>query len=260
MRTGCVIKEIDHMKPLFLLALLALPFHPLSFHLSHAAQPPLELSIQKSSAQSAHLTTRIQWVAFPQPQYKNSDLNDQNRAAIIRVYADETGEVTKATVQESTGLKVLDETLVKAVLQAKVKPFIQDDTALSIIGYQVFNLNLKDENTEVCQFTFDSKNWIAQQNDKKVPFRYQTQPTLALDSTQLNGHDRQIKFNFKTDKHGNIKNPKITKGSGIYELDQQVLQAVSNSKVSVKRTASTLWLYKKSKFKDAIEFKLNACS
>lgn len=254
MRTGCVIKEIDHMKPLFLLALSTLPFH-----LSHAAQPPLELTIQKSSAQSAHLTTRIQWLDFPKPQYKNSDLNQQNRAAIIRVYADETGDVTKATVQETTGLKALDEKLVNAVLQAKVKPFIEDDTALAVIGYQVFNLNLTPDDAEACNYSFDSKNWRAQQQQQKVPFQYQAQPTLALDSTQLNGHDRQIKFSFKADKHGNIKKPQITKGSGIYALDQQVLQAVSNSKVSVKRTASTLWLYKKSKFKDAIEFDLNAC-
>lgn len=254
MRTGCVIKEIDHMKPLFLLALSTLPFH-----LSHAAQPPLELTIQKSSAQSAHLTTRIQWLDFPKPQYKNSDLNQQNRAAIIRVYADETGDVTKATVQETTGLKALDEKLVNAVLQAKVKPFMEDDTALAVIGYQVFNLNLTADDAEACNYTFDSKNWRAQQQQQKVPFQYQTQPKLALDSTQLNDHDRQIKFSFKADKHGNIKKPKITKGSGIYALDQQVLQAVANSKVSVKRTASTLWLYKKSKFKDAIEFDLNAC-
>ena len=242
------------MKPLFLLALSTLPVH-----LSHAAQPPLELSIQKSSAQSAHLTTRIQWVDFPKPQYKNSDLNQQNRAAIIRIYADETGDVTKASVQESTGLKALDEKLVNAVLQAKIKPFVEDGTASAIIGYQVFNLNLTPDDAEACNYTFDSKNWLAQQQQQKVPFQYQAQPTLALDSTQLNGHDRQVKFNFKTDKHGNIKKPKITKGSGIYELDQQVLQAVANSKVSVKRTASTLWLYKKSKFKDAIEFDLNAC-
>ena len=254
MRTGCVIKEIDHMKPLFLLALSTLPFH-----LSHAAQPPLELTIQKSSAQSAHLTTRIQWVDFPKPQYKNSDLNQQNRAAIIRVYADETGEVTKATVQETTGIKALDEKLVNAVLQAKVKPFMEDDTALAVIGYQVFNLNLTPDDAEACSYSFDSKNWRAQQQQQKVPFQYQAQPTLALDSTQLNGHDRQIKFSFKADKHGNIKKPKIIKGSGIYALDQQVLQAVANSKVSVKRTASRLWLYKKSKFKDAIEFDLNAC-
>ena len=254
MRTGCVIKEIDHMKPLFLLALSTLPFH-----LSHAAQPPLELTIQKSSAQSAHLTTRIQWVDFPKPQYKNSDLNQQNRAAIIRVYADETGDVTKATVQETTGLKALDEKLVNAVLQAKVKPFMEDDTALAVIGYQVFNLNLTPDDAEACSYSFDSKNWRAQQQQQKVPFQYQAQPTLALDSTQLNGHDRQIKFSFKADKHGNIKKPKIIKGSGIYALDQQVLQAVANSKVSVKRTASRLWLYKKSKFKDAIEFDLNAC-
>ena len=254
MRTGCVIKEIDHMKPLFLLALSTLPFH-----LSHAAQPPLELTIQKSSAQSAHLTTRIQWLDFPKPQYKNSDLNQQNRAAIIRVYADETGEVTKATVQETTGIKALDEKLVNAVLQAKVKPFMEDDTALAVIGYQVFNLNLTADDAEACNYSFDSKNWRAQQQQQKVPFQYQAQPKLALNSTQLNSHDRQIKFSFKADKHGNIKKPKITKGSGIYALDQQVLQAVSNSKVSVKRTASTLWLYKKSKFKDAIEFDLNAC-
>lgn len=254
MRTGCVIKEIDHMKPLFLLALSTLPLH-----LSHAAQPPLELTIQKSSAQSAHLTTRIQWLDFPKPQYKNSDLNQQNRAAIIRVYADETGDVTKATVQETTGIKALDEKLVNAVLQAKVKPFMEDDTALAVIGYQVFNLNLTPDDAEACNYTFDSKNWRAQQQQQKVPFQYQAQPKLALDSTQLNDHDRQIKFSFKADKHGNIKKPKIIKGSGIYTLDQQVLQAVANSKVSVKRTASTLWLYKKSKFKDAIEFALNAC-
>jgi hypothetical protein len=165
MRTGCVIKEIDHMKPLFLLALSTLPFH-----LSHAAQPPLELTIQKSSAQSAHLTTRIQWVDFPKPQYKNSDLNQQNRAAIIRVYADETGDVTKATVQETTGLKALDEKLVNAVLQAKVKPFMEDDTALAVIGYQVFNLNLTPDDAEACNYSFDSKNWRAQQQQQKCLF------------------------------------------------------------------------------------------
>jgi TonB family protein len=209
MRTGCVIKEIDHMKPLFLLALSTLPFH-----LSHAAQPPLELTIQKSSAQSAHLTTRIQWLDFPKPQYKNSDLNQQNRAAIIRVYADETGDVTKATVQETTGIKALDEKLVNAVLQAKVKPFMEDDTALAVIGYQVFNLNLTPDDAEACNYSFDSKNWRAQQQQQKVPFQYQVQPKLALDSTQLNDHDRQIKFSFKADKHGNIKKPKIIKGSG----------------------------------------------
>ena len=254
MRTGCVTKENHHMKPLFLLALSTLPFH-----LSHAAQPPLELTIQKSSAQAAHLTTRIQWVDFPKPQYKNSDLKQQNRAAIIRVYADETGDVTKATVQEGTGLKALDEKLINAVLQAKVKPFVQDDTALAVIGYQVFNLNLSQDDAEACHYSFDSKNWLAQQQQKKVAFQYQTQPTLKLDSTQLNVHDRQVKFKFKTDKSGHVKQPKITKGSGIYALDQQVLQAVANSQVSVKRTASTLWLYKKSKFKDSIEFDLDTC-
>jgi TonB family protein len=109
-------------------------------------------------------------VDFPKPQYKNSDLNQQNRAAIIRVYADETGDVTKATVQETTGIKALDEKLVNAVLQAKVKPFMEDDTALAVIGYQVFNLNLTPDDAEACNYSFDSKNWRAQQQQQKCLF------------------------------------------------------------------------------------------
>ena len=60
-------------------------------------------------------------------------------------------------------------------------------------------------------------------------------------------------------KHGDVKKVKVTQGSGIYALDQKVVQAVSNSQINVKRTASTLWMYKKSSFKDEITFDLNHC-
>lgn len=218
-----------------------------------------QLAVQKSTALPAHLTTRIQWTTFPQPQYNHDDLKGQNRAAILRIYADETGKITQASVQESTGLKNLDEVLLQAVRQAHVQPYKVEDTTLPIIGYQTFSLNLEQDPSE-CHYSFNSKNWMAQQQQQKVKFSYKTQPQLELNRDDLNQHDRKIKFSFKVDKHGAVKKVKINQGSGIYALDQNIVQAISKSQITVKRSASTLWLYKKSSFKDEIQFKLNQCS
>ena len=218
-----------------------------------------QLAVQKSTALPAHLTTRIQWTTFPQPQYNNEDLKGQNRAAILRIYADETGKITQASVQESTGLKNLDEVLIQAVRKARVQLYTVEDTTLPIIGYQTFSLNLEQEQAE-CNYGFNSKNWLAQQQQQKVKFSYTKQPQLELSRDDLNQHDRKIKFSFKVDKHGDVKKVKINQGSGLYALDQNIIQAVRNSQVAVKRSASTLWLYKKSSFKDEIQFKLNQCS
>ena len=233
---------------------------PLSATYSATANSSKQLAVQKSAALPAHLTTRIQWTKFPHPSYKNEDLKDQNRSAIIRIYADETGTISKASVQESTGLTHLDDLLIKAVREAHVKPHVENDTALPQIGYQTFSLKLSQEDdAEVCQYSFNSENWQAQQYNKKAPFSYRAQPDLNLDSEQLNGHNRAVKFSFKVNKHGDVKKVKVTKGSGIYAVDQAVVQAVSQSQISVKRTASTLWLYKKSTLKDEIKFDLNQC-
>ena len=236
--------------------LMGLPF---STVYSAQSKAPKQLAVQKSAALPAHLTTRIQWTKFPRPNYKNEDLKEQNRSAIIRIYADETGNITKASVQESTGLTHLDNLLVQAVREAHVKPHIENDTATPLIGYQTFNLKLSQDDAEICPYPFESKNWQAQQQNRKTPFTYRTQPQLDMDSDLLNGHNRAVKFNFKVNKHGDVKKVKVTQGSGIYALDQKVVQAVSNSQINVKRTASTLWMYKKSKFKDEIKFDLNHC-
>ncbi len=39
--------------------------------------PKATLEVQKSAALPAHLTTRLAWRKFPQPKYKNEDLNQQ---------------------------------------------------------------------------------------------------------------------------------------------------------------------------------------
>lgn len=235
----------------------------MSFPLSAAYSAPTkkvhQLPAQTIDVSPAHLTTRLQWSEFPQPNYSKNDLKGKNRAAIIRVFADADGEVQDATIEESTGLKSLDQILIRAVEKAEVKPYKQDGKAVSQIGYQAFNLKLTNAE-KACDYRFDSKVWLAQQDGKKTAFKYQTQPELTLNSEQLNGYNRQVKFNFKADKIGNIKKVKIKQGSGIYALDQNIVQTVMDSKISVKRTASTLWIYKKSSFKDEIQFKLNACS
>ena len=217
-----------------------------------------QLPAQNIEVAPAHLTTRLNWAVFPKPVYANEDLKQRDRAAILRISANAKGKVTDASVEESTGINQLDQILIAAVKKAEVKPHLENGDARAIIGYQAFNLRVKG-NTPECDYAFDSKVWTAQSKQKKTPFKYVTQPELQLSSNDLKQHDRKVKFSFKADKHGQIKKVKIKQGSGIYALDQKVVQALRNSQISVKRTASTLWIYKKSSFKDEIQFKLNAC-
>ena len=214
------------------------------------------LEVQKSAALPAHLTTRLTWRKFPQPKYKNEDLNQQNRAATVRIYADETGKISQATIQESTGLKNLDDALLQAVRTAEIQPTYVEDTAVPTIGFQSFNLRFQDNQHENCQFDFQSKQWLAQQQQQKVQFKYRHQPQLNLSAEDLKNHSRKLKFQFKVNKHGEVKRVKLTQGSGQYALDQQVLAAVKAAQVDVPRQ---FWLYKKSKLKDEIYFDLNTC-
>lgn len=217
-----------------------------------------QLNVHTSSAQPAHLTTRIEWAIYPKLQYNNQDLSDQDRAAILRVHADSTGQVTQVTVQESTGLKALDQLLIKATQQAKVKPYQKDGNILPVIGYQVFQLNLI-EATEACNYAFDSRIWLAQNQSKKTTFNYQQQPVLEVSDDELQHFSRHIKFNFKVDAKGTVKSIKIKQGSGLYALDQKVVNALQHAQIENKRSAKTLWLYKARHFKDEIFFDLKAC-
>ena len=223
-----------------------------------------KLAVQKVTAEPAHLTTRIQWIKYPQVQYKSEDLENLDRSAIIRIRADETGKVIATEIQESTGLKALDQKLVNAVHAAKVKPYIKNGTALEIIGYQTFTLKMDDSEDKAprkneCTYTFSSKNWLKQEKNKSVPFEYQQQPQLKLDENLLKNQDRLVKFKFKVDKHGDVSNVQLKKRSGVNALDQQVIEAVSNAKVTTRRSYKTLWIYKKSTLNDQIEFKVNKC-
>ena len=76
----------------------------------------------------------------------------------------------------------------------------------------------------------------------------------------LNDQDRVVKFKFKVDQQGDVTQVKLKKRSGVNAIDQQVIEAVQHSQVAVKRSYKTLWIYKKSTFKDELHFQVNACS
>ena len=65
----------------------------------------------------------------------------------------------------------------------------------------------------------------------KSPFRYIEQPSLQVDRDELKGKDRYVRLSFKVDKAGNVTRVKIKKGSGIYALDEKVMQAVMGPKL-----------------------------
>lgn len=222
---------------------------------SKESNAPTQLAKQTITAEPAHLTTRIQWAKLPKITYDDADLKFQDRYAIVRIKANESGKIIDADVKESSGLQKLDQMLLKAVYAAKTKPFTKDGNELSIIGYQSFSLKLSDD-LERCQYNFNSKIWQAQQDQNKMAFTYKQQPQLQINTADLNGHSRIVKFSFQVDKNGNVKSSKITKGSGIYTLDQHILTSVNSAKVEVPRK---YWIYKKSKLKDEIQFNFNQC-
>lgn len=251
------------MKRLAYLALLMTL--PITATYSAESSMVKKLAVEKLTAEPAHLTTRIQWIKYPQLQFKSEDLASHDRSAIIRIRADETGRVIATEVQESTGLKALDQKIVAAVTAAKVKPYSKNGTALEIIGYQTFTLKLADSEDNAapkaeCSYRFESKNWLKQQKDQSVPFTYLQQPQLQLAEGLLKNQDRVVKFKFNVDKHGDVTQVKLKKRSGVNAIDQQVIEAVQHSQVAVKRSYKTLWIYKSSSLNDEIQFKVNACS
>ncbi|ANF82471.1 hypothetical protein A3K93_09880 [Acinetobacter sp. NCu2D-2] len=217
-----------------------------------------QLPSQSIQVSSAHLTTRIEWQKFPHIKINDSDLKDSPRSAVVRIHANTQGKVNHAEIQDSTGLKALDQKIIQAVLNARVKPHIENDIAMPIIGYQVFNLKPSEEH-EACQYTFNSQLWQKQQKNPKAQFQYLEQPNLHISTLDLKGSDRKIIYKMKL-KHDQIQSIKIIQGSGIYTLDQQFKSDLQGTKVRIKAKASHLWLYKPRQIKDQITFKLTSCS
>lgn len=76
---------------------------------------------------------------------KKSDLQGRDRTVIVYAEADDNGEVTKAVIKFSSGLKELDNYVLSEYRrQAKFKPLTINGKPYPITKTEQFGLNFKD--------------------------------------------------------------------------------------------------------------------
>ncbi|WOE31231.1 MULTISPECIES: TonB family protein [unclassified Acinetobacter] len=84
----------------------------------------------------------VQWSRSPKPSYSNRDLQGETRIVVILIEADEKGAIQSARVTRSSGLPALDEKILRAVRNAKFKPYKENGVAYPIKAEQPFELTL----------------------------------------------------------------------------------------------------------------------
>ena len=99
----------------------------------HAADPsPKRVSIGGAG---------IQWSRSPKVSFTPRDLENQTRLITVYIEADEKGRVTTARITRSSGLPNLDEKALRAVRNAKFKPYMENGVAYPIKTEQPFEFN-----------------------------------------------------------------------------------------------------------------------
>lgn len=85
---------------------------------------------------------QISWVRSPKPQYTNRDLQGSDRTVVVSITADATGKVTDVRVIRSSGVDALDQKVVRAVRNAKFRPYKENGVAYPFKAEQPFELKL----------------------------------------------------------------------------------------------------------------------
>ncbi|WP_436659506.1 energy transducer TonB [Acinetobacter sp. P1(2025)] len=83
----------------------------------------------------------IQWSRSPKVSFTPRDLENQTRLITVYIEADEKGRVTTARITRSSGLPNLDEKALRAVRNAKFKPYMENGVAYPIKTEQPFEFN-----------------------------------------------------------------------------------------------------------------------
>lgn len=84
----------------------------------------------------------VQWSRTPRPSYSNKDLQGESRRVVVLIEANEQGNITNARITRSSGLAALDEKILRAVRNAKFKPYKENGVAYPIRAEQPFELTL----------------------------------------------------------------------------------------------------------------------
>lgn len=83
----------------------------------------------------------VQWSRSPKLSVTAKDLDNQTRSVMVMIEADEKGKITNARITRSSGLPNLDEKVLRAVKNAKFKPYMENGVAYPIRAEQPFDLS-----------------------------------------------------------------------------------------------------------------------
>lgn len=85
---------------------------------------------------------QISWSRTPRPAYTNRDLQGADRSIVVSIEADTNGNVVNVRVVRSSGIDALDQKIVRAVRNAKFKPYKENGVAYPFKAEQPFELKL----------------------------------------------------------------------------------------------------------------------
>lgn len=86
----------------------------------------------------------LSWARMPKFNYTNTDLEGRNRDISFKFEASEKGVITFAEIEESSGLKDLDQMLLEKFKKARVKPYRQNGVIYPIRSTQKFRIMLNN--------------------------------------------------------------------------------------------------------------------
>lgn len=143
--------------------------------------------------------TDVKWEIQPNIIVDNDELGGYDRLVKIKFKAYENGYVQYAAVIESSGLKGIDKTVLRAVKHAKLEPYQKNGIYHSIITTQPFMLSVSRE------------------------ARYKVQPRFSFPRKKLEGKKRYLVIYAEADDNGNLTKSEIRMSSGLPELDDYAL-------------------------------------
>jgi TonB family protein len=124
------------MKKIFLLSFL-LCLHSLNLTQANNIIHPAKQEMASRSP--------VGWANRPILNISNDDLQNQNRSIAFKLYVLDTGTIVKTEVVQSSGLAALDQKVERALLKAKFKPYIENDTAYPFIVVQPFSFQVSED-------------------------------------------------------------------------------------------------------------------
>ncbi|MFV7470852.1 TonB family protein [Acinetobacter pittii] len=83
----------------------------------------------------------VQWRREPRISIDESELRGSSRVVLLMIEANEKGEITSVKVLESSGISSLDAKVIRAVRNAKLKPYTENGVAYAVKAKQPFQFN-----------------------------------------------------------------------------------------------------------------------